>query len=104
MLTIRDLGSRNGVSLDGQRIEDESELRPGAALTLGDARLWLENLEVRETGDVAVATADWLFDRDVAGAGPAQRGPVTFVLVRQADGWLIIHAHFANDPPPRRRP
>jgi len=69
-----------------------------------DNRLWLENLEVRETGDVAVATADWLFDRDLAGTGPAQRGPVTFVLVRQADGWLIIHAHFANDPPPRRRP
>ena len=42
VLTIRDLGSRNGVSLDGQRIEAESELWPGATLTLGDARLWLE--------------------------------------------------------------
>jgi pSer/pThr/pTyr-binding forkhead associated (FHA) protein len=41
-ITIRDLDSRNGVLLDGQRIESESELRAGAMFTLGDARFWLE--------------------------------------------------------------
>lgn len=41
-LTIRDLESRNGVLLDGARIESETELSPGAMFLLGDARFWLE--------------------------------------------------------------
>ena len=64
-----------------------------------DTRLWLGDLDVREDGPVALATATWSFDRDVASATPAQRGPVTFVLRRTADGWRIIHAHVANDAP-----
>jgi tetratricopeptide (TPR) repeat protein/ketosteroid isomerase-like protein len=64
-----------------------------------DARLWLGDLEVREAGAIASATATWLFDRDVASGALPQRGPVTFVLRRGGDGWRIAHAHFANDPP-----
>jgi hypothetical protein len=41
-LSIRDLGSRNGVILDGDRVDGESELRPGTTFLLGDARFWLE--------------------------------------------------------------
>jgi ketosteroid isomerase-like protein len=68
-----------------------------------DARLWLEGLDIREEGSVAFATATWCFDRDVASDASAQRGPVTFVLQRAADGWRIVHAHFANDPPAAAR-
>jgi ketosteroid isomerase-like protein len=63
-----------------------------------DSRLWLEDLEVRSSGAFATATATWLFDRDTGAMTPPQRGPVTFVLVGRPDGWLIVHAHFANDP------
>jgi tetratricopeptide (TPR) repeat protein len=63
-----------------------------------DNRLWLENFTVWEEKDMAFVTAGWGFDRDVAGPGPVQRGPVTFILVRGDDGWRIVHAHFANDP------
>jgi tetratricopeptide (TPR) repeat protein len=71
---------------------------PGGAAK--DSRLWLENVRVRLFGPSAWATADWLFDRDAASDVPPQRGPVTFVLVRdgEADAWRIAHAHFANDP------
>jgi ketosteroid isomerase-like protein len=65
-----------------------------------DNRLWLENFTVWEEKDMAFVTAGWGFDRDVAGPGPVQKGPVTFVLVRGDDGWRIVHAHFANDPAP----
>lgn len=68
-----------------------------------DARLWLGDLDVRDDGPAAFATATWFFDRDVASAAAAQRGPVTFILQRTADGWRIVHAHFANDPPPAAR-
>ncbi len=62
-----------------------------------DSRLWLEDLAVEERGDTAFATATWLFDRDVAGTAAPQRGPVTFVLFKDSDGWRIAHAHFANE-------
>jgi tetratricopeptide (TPR) repeat protein len=62
-------------------------------------RLWLEDVRTSEAGgpDAFLVTATWGFDR---GQGPeaAQRGPVTFVIVRAADGFRIAHAHFANDP------
>ena len=72
---------------------------PGGAVK--DSRLWLEKVRVRDFGAAALATADWLFDRDAASDAPPQRGPVTFVLVRDGEGggWRIAHAHFANDPP-----
>lgn len=41
-LTIRDMDSRNGVLLEGVRVEGEAELQPGAMFVLGDARFWLE--------------------------------------------------------------
>jgi tetratricopeptide (TPR) repeat protein len=64
-----------------------------------DSRLWIEAITVEARGDTAWATATWYFDRDVAGPVAPQRGPVTFVLVRGGDGWRVVHAHFANDPP-----
>jgi tetratricopeptide (TPR) repeat protein len=68
-----------------------------------DARLWLEGLVIKNHQDaIALATGIWGFDRDVAASAPVQRGPVSFVLQNTADGWRIIHAHFANDPPARR--
>lgn len=72
---------------------------PGGAAK--DSRLWLEAVRIRTFGTAALATADWRFDRDVAAETPAQRGPVTFILVRDgaAGAWRIAHAHFANDPP-----
>jgi tetratricopeptide (TPR) repeat protein len=69
-----------------------------------DARLWLEDMVVRGGTEMAFVTATWLFDRDVAAAGRPQRGPVTFVLRSTLDGWRIVHAHFANDPPAPPQP
>ncbi len=63
-----------------------------------DNRLWLEDVRVLGGEDMALATAIWHFDRDAAGPSPAQRGPVTFVFLRDGEIWKILHAHFANDP------
>jgi len=40
-LVIRDRGSRNGLLVDGVRVE-EAELAPGRRVSLGDVELWLE--------------------------------------------------------------
>lgn len=63
-----------------------------------DNRLWLDGLDVLGVEDMALVTAFWYFDRDVAGPGPVQKGPVTFAMMREGGNWLIVHAHFANDP------
>ncbi len=63
-----------------------------------DQRLWLEDVRVEPWERIAVLTAKWYFDRDIAGAEPLQKGPVTFVFVYGEDGWRIGHGHFANDP------
>jgi hypothetical protein len=59
-------------------------------------RLWLEDVRITElqAGQVFLATATWGFDR---GEGPeaAQRGPVTFVIIKTDSGFRIAHAHFA---------
>ncbi len=44
---IRDLGSKNGVAIDGVRITGEAALEDGARINLGDVELTLEHLGVR---------------------------------------------------------
>jgi DNA-binding NtrC family response regulator len=44
-LTIEDLASRNGVSLDGHRISGIEELRAGSVLALGDVRITVEAVD-----------------------------------------------------------
>jgi hypothetical protein len=66
------------------------------------SRLWLEAVQAHTYGGVVVVTATWLFQR--AGAGAAQRGPVTLILVNEGGACRIAHAHFANDPPTKPAP
>jgi hypothetical protein len=70
---------------------------------VADNRLWLDSFNVLGTEDMALAAAFWYFDRDVAGPGPVQKGPVTFVFVRDGESWKIVHAHFSNDPPAEKK-
>ncbi|MDZ4716253.1 MAG: hypothetical protein SH819_12370 [Cytophagales bacterium] len=57
-------------------------------------RLWLTEVRYLE----AAVTATWHFQRP---GSPPQRGPVTFILVRDGKGYRIGHAHFSNDPKPK---
>lgn len=63
-----------------------------------ESRLWLEEVRVVDlgSGQAFLVTATWGFDK---GQGPetAQRGPVTFVIVKTDSGFRIVHAHFANN-------
>jgi len=43
---VRDLGSMNGVRVNGKRVERESKLKAGDALTIGDVEFRLELAEV----------------------------------------------------------
>ncbi len=61
--------------------------------------LWLEDIETRLYGQTAVVAAVWYNTGygEPREKARAQRGPVTFVLVRDDAGRVkIAHAHFAN--------
>ena len=57
-------------------------------------RLWLDPSIIRWRGEVATVFTLWYFRR--ANAEQAQRGPVTFIVVPDGQGYRIAHAHFAN--------
>jgi ketosteroid isomerase-like protein len=59
-------------------------------------RLWLEDLNQEGFGTAVVVGAIWFFRRGAEGDAAPQRGPVTFVCVRDKDEWRIAHCHFAN--------
>jgi len=64
-------------------------------------RLWLEDLHQESFGEAAVVGATWLFRRGPDPETPPQRGPVTFVCVREGGAWRFAHMHFATYPEAR---
>ncbi|MDP2871403.1 MAG: DUF4440 domain-containing protein [Bacillota bacterium] len=58
-------------------------------------RLWIEGLVYSDFGDAAVAAGTWLFRR---ASGQVQRGPVTFVCVRESGEYRLAHLNFGNYP------
>lgn len=66
--------------------------------------LWLDNLEYSEFGGdqpaapAVVVAGVWLFRRGAD--GPVQRGPVTFVCVKDGGrpGYRLAHLNFGNYP------
>lgn len=56
-------------------------------------KLWLEDIEIDEFGDIVVVKADWLFQRK--DFETKQRGPVTIIYLK-LDRYRIVHAHFSN--------
>ena len=59
--------------------------------------LWLEELDVLISTQTAVVSAIWYFGDKTQPKDSIQRGPVTFVLLKDKDQQVKIgHTHFAN--------
>lgn len=57
-------------------------------------KLWIEGVDVEDFGDSVIVCAVWFFKRPSAES--PQKGPVTIVYEKTADGWRIAHANFGN--------
>jgi len=57
------------------------------------SRLWVEDLHTKDLGSAAIVTGIWYFQRPT---GPRQRGPLTFVYVRDEDVFRLVHLNFGN--------
>jgi hypothetical protein len=62
------------------------------------SELRLSDVESAAFGPVSIVTATWYFIRGESETETVQRGPVTFVFVREEDHLRIAHAHFADQP------
>jgi len=60
-------------------------------------RLWVDDIHAETFGGAAVVAGVWTFERGGENADKVQRGPFTFVYVKQDGTYRIAHAHFAND-------
>ena len=59
-------------------------------------KLWVDGVHAEQFGATAVVAGIWTFQRGGETAGKVQRGPFTFVYVKEGDTYRIAHAHFAN--------
>ena len=74
---VRDLGSTNGVWLNGQRVERESSVRIGDELSIADVRYQLLNVEREIRGsspEIPVAESEPKRDRSERDRGERDRG------------------------------
>jgi ketosteroid isomerase-like protein len=59
-------------------------------------KLWVEDVQISNFGTAAVAAGIWYFQRGSNDAGSAQKGPFTFVCVRQGQEWRLAHLNFSE--------
>jgi ketosteroid isomerase-like protein len=63
-------------------------------------RLWVEGLRTDLLGEMAIITGIWFFQSTEESAGEPQKGPVTFVCVREGGEWRFVHMNFSEYLPP----
>jgi ketosteroid isomerase-like protein len=65
-----------------------------------DNKLWVDNLHSQIVGEAAIVAGTWYFQR-AKNPDLVQRGPFTFVCLKDGAGYRIAHGHFSNAPEPK---
>jgi ketosteroid isomerase-like protein len=60
-----------------------------------DQVIWVEDVQINEFGDAALIAAIWYFGNPDSPAD-AQRGPMSAMSIRTADGQRFVHMHFST--------
>jgi len=59
-------------------------------------KLWIEDVQVSDFGKAAVIAGIWYFQRGSENPENVQKGPFTFVCVRQGQDWRLAHLNFST--------
>ena len=59
-------------------------------------KLWIEDIQTSAFGTTAVVAGLWYFQRGSDDPENAQKGPFTFVCVRQGKEWRLAHVNFSE--------
>ncbi len=84
--SLRDLGSKNGTSVDGRRVKGWRVLGDGSRVVLGGASIWV----VRARADAVEAAARAIREHTVADAAPP---PLRLVLAWDGEDGLVRVEH-----------
>lgn len=61
-----------------------------------ESKLWVDDIEVDFFGGTAIVTGIWYFQRESEERMAPQRGPLTFVYVKEEPGYRLAHLNFAE--------
>jgi ketosteroid isomerase-like protein len=59
-------------------------------------KLWIEDVQTSVFGTAAVVAGIWYFQRGSDDPENVQKGPFTFVCVRQGEEWRLAHVNFSE--------
>ncbi len=59
-------------------------------------KLWVQDVQINDFGEAAVVAGLWYFQRASEDPENPQKGPFTFVCVRQGDEWRLAHLNFSE--------
>jgi len=100
-VVVRDLGSTNGISINGSRIDREAQLRLGDELSIGDVRFRLQKEAtpvVRQQAAPAAPVSDRRSSEQIMPAAVAARAPLPAPVSMD---FPVALAEEAMQPPPR---
>jgi uncharacterized protein (TIGR02246 family) len=61
-----------------------------------DSKLWVDEAEISVFGTASVVAGIWYFQRTSEGEESIQKGPFTFVCVKQGEEWRLAHLNFST--------
>jgi ketosteroid isomerase-like protein len=59
-------------------------------------KLWVEDIHVQAFGSAAIVAGIWYFQRESDESTQIQKGPFTFVCVKELDEWRLAHVNFSE--------
>jgi ketosteroid isomerase-like protein len=59
-------------------------------------KLWVDEIQLSDFETTAVVAGIWYFQRESNDAASVQKGPFTFVCVRQGQEWRLAHLNFSE--------
>jgi len=61
-----------------------------------DNKLWIEDIHVQVFGSSAVVAGIWHFQKESDESAQIQKGPFTFVCVKELEEWRLAHVNFSE--------
>ncbi len=59
-------------------------------------KLWIEDIHIQNFGSAAIVAGIWYFQRASDDSKSIQKGPFTFVCIRQGQEWRLAHLNFSE--------
>jgi ketosteroid isomerase-like protein len=59
-------------------------------------KLWVEDIHVQVFGSAAIVAGIWCFQKESDESAQIQKGPFTFICVKELNEWRLAHVNFSE--------